>query len=52
MDNYETANDIKKKIERILHSPCYRDTEQDLDDLLRECIRIADLLIDITKEKS
>lgn len=41
----EIAIDIKNNIENIMYTMCYRSTEEDLNDLLKECLRMAELLI-------
>lgn len=47
----ETAKDIRNNIENIIYTPVWNTTEQDLNDLLKECLRMAELLVKITEEK-
>lgn len=47
----EIAKDIKNNIENIIYTPCYHSTEEDLNNLLKECLRMAELLVSLTEGK-
>ena len=47
----ETAKNIRDNIKNIIYTPVWNSTEQDLNDLLKECLQMADLLVQITEKK-
>ena len=47
----ETAKNIRDNIEKIIYTPVYTSTDQDFNELIKECLRMAELLVQITEEK-